>query len=69
MVIGAEIADVILPSSAYTEENGLFQNLEGRVQECRKASYPIGDAREGWKILNNISLELKKKNYLIVFLH
>ena len=58
---GAEIADVILPSSTYTEENGLFQNLEGRVQECRKASYPIGDAREGWKILNNISLELKKE--------
>ena len=58
---GAEIADVILPSSAYTEENGLFQNLEGRVQECRKASYPIRDAKEGWKILDNICLELKKE--------
>ena len=41
---GAEIADVILPSAAYTEENGLYQNLEGRVQECRKASYPAGEA-------------------------
>ena len=48
---GAEIADVILPSSAYTEENGLFQNLEGRVQECRKASYPIGDAKKGGRYL------------------
>ncbi len=58
---GAEIADVILPSSAYTEENGLYQNLEGRVQECRKASYPAGEAIEGWKILNNISQALKEE--------
>ena len=33
---GAEIADVILPSAAYTEQSGLFENLEGRVQECKK---------------------------------
>ena len=32
---GAEIADVILPSAAYTEQNGLYENLEGRVQECK----------------------------------
>jgi NADH-quinone oxidoreductase subunit G len=40
---GAEIADIILPSAAYTEQNGLYENLEGRVQECKKASYPIGE--------------------------
>ena len=39
---GAEIADLILPSAAFTEQNGLYENLEGRVQECKKASYPIG---------------------------
>ena len=43
---GAEIADVVLPSPAYTEQSGLFENLEGRVQECKKASYPIGEALE-----------------------
>ena len=59
---GAEIADVILPSAAYTEENGLYQNLEGRVQECRKASYPAGEALEGWKVLNKISNAYKDKN-------
>ncbi len=58
---GAEIADVILPSPAYTEENGLYQNLEGRVQECRKASYPAGEAKESWKILNDISKSLENK--------
>ena len=59
---GAEIADVILPSAAYTEENGLYQNLEGRVQECRKASYPAGDAIESWKIFDNIVRIYKNKS-------
>ena len=49
---GAEIADVILPSPAYTEQKWLYENLEGRVQECKKASYPIGEALEDWKIFN-----------------
>ena len=54
---GAEIADVILPSAAYTEENGLYQNLEGRVQECRKASYQTGKSFEDWKILDKYETE------------
>ncbi len=59
---GAEIADVILPTAAYTEENGLYQNLEGRIQECRKASYPAGDSLESWKVLNKIAKNYKNKN-------
>ena len=56
---GAEIADIILPNPAYTEENGLFTNLEGRVQEARKASYPIGEAKHTSEIFNLI---LEKQN-------
>jgi NADH-quinone oxidoreductase subunit G len=59
---GAEMADVILPTAAYTEENGLYQNLEGRVQECRKASYPAGEALESWKVLNKLVNVYKNKN-------
>ncbi len=51
---GAEVADIILPSATYTEQEGLYENLEGRVQECKKASYPIGEALEDWKIFNRI---------------
>ncbi len=51
---GAEIADIVLPSATYTEQEGLYENLEGRVQECKKASYPIGEALEDWKIFNQI---------------
>ena len=59
---GAEIADIILPSAAFTEQNGLYENLEGRIQECKKASYPIGEALEDWKIFNLILKKLKKND-------
>lgn len=64
----AEIADVILPSPAYTEQDGLFENLEGRLQECRKASYPTSEAMEDWKIFNLISKNLYKSNLFNDFL-
>ena len=52
----ASIADVILPCAAYTEQNGLFENLEGRIQECKKASYPTNESLEDWKIFNLINI-------------
>ena len=55
----AQIADVVLPSPAYTEQDGLFINLEGRLQKCLKASYPPGSSKEDWKIFNLISKKLK----------
>ena len=64
---GAEIADLVLPSAAFTEQNGLYENLEGRVQECKKASYPIGDALEDWKIFNLILKKLNKEDSLLNF--
>ena len=64
---GAEIADLVLPSAAFTEQNGLFENLEGRVQESKKASYPIGEALEDWKIFNLILKKLGKFNDLSKF--
>ena len=57
---GAEIADIILPGSAYTEKNGLFINLEGKLQSAYKASYPPGDAREDWVIFKDIANMMKR---------
>ena len=57
---GASIADVILPSAAYTEKNGFYVNLEGRIQKAFKASYPPGESKEDWEIINNISQSLSK---------
>tara|TARA_B100001142_G_scaffold62580_1_gene61756 strand:- start:716 stop:2758 length:2043 start_codon:yes stop_codon:yes gene_type:complete len=52
---GAEIADIILPGAAYTEQDGYYTNLEGKIQKAYKASYPPGDAKEDWKILNDLA--------------
>ena len=64
---GAEIADIIFPSAAFTEQNGLYENLEGRIQECKKASYPIGEALEDWRIFNLIFKKLNKNKNLLNF--
>ena len=52
---GAELADIILPSAAYTEQNGYFTNLEGKIQKAFKASYPPGEAKEDWQIINDLA--------------
>ncbi len=52
---GAEIADIILPGAAYTEQNGYYTNLEGKLQKAYKASYPPGDAKEDWQIINELA--------------
>ncbi len=55
---GAHRADIILPGAAYTEENGLFVNTEGRPQLALRASFAPGDAKENWAILRALSAEM-----------
>ena len=52
---GAECADIILPGAAYTEQSGYYTNLEGKLQKSYKASYPPGDAKEDWQIINDLA--------------
>jgi len=52
---GAEIADIILPGAAYTEQNGYFTNLEGKLQKAYKASYPPELAKDDWVIINELA--------------
>ena len=59
---GAEMADLILPSAAYTEQDGYYTNLEGNLQLAFKASYPPGEAKEDWEIVNELSKKLKGKS-------
>ena len=59
---GAEIADIILPGAAYTEQDGYFTNLEGKIQKAYKASYPPEIAKEDWQIINELSSMIKRKN-------
>ncbi|WGV17398.1 NADH-quinone oxidoreductase subunit NuoG [Fuscovulum ytuae] len=55
---GAMRADIILPGAAWTEENGLFVNTEGRPQLALRAGFAPGEAKENWAILRALSAEL-----------
>ena len=52
---GAENADIILSGAAYTEQSGHYTNLEGKIQKAYKASYPPGNAKEDWLIINELA--------------
>ena len=52
---GAEVADIILPGAAYTEQDGYYTNLEGKLQKAYKASYPPEEAKEDWLIINELA--------------
>jgi len=58
---GAHLADVILPSSAYTEKDGLYVNLEGRVQMGARAVAPKGQAKDDWAIIRALSGHLDRE--------
>jgi len=49
------MADIILPGAAYTEQSAHFTNLEGKIQKAYKASYPPGEAKEDWQIINELA--------------
>ncbi|MFN7710292.1 MAG: NADH-quinone oxidoreductase subunit NuoG [Holosporales bacterium] len=52
---GAQRADVILPSAAYTEKSATYVNTEGRVQRTMKALNAPGEAKEDWRIIRALS--------------
>ena len=59
---GASMADVILPSPAFTEQDGFYTNLEGKLQKAYKATYSPGDAKEEWVFLNDLTNLISSKN-------
>ncbi len=52
---GARYADVIFPGAAWTEQNAIYVNTEGRAQMARRANFPPGEAREDWAIIRALS--------------
>ena len=58
---GAHVADIILPSAAYTEKDGLYVNLEGRVQMGVRAVSPKGEAKDDWAIVRALSGHLNRE--------
>jgi predicted molibdopterin-dependent oxidoreductase YjgC len=54
----AELADVVLPATAWGETDGVFTNTERRVQRVRQAVPPPGVARPDWWIISQIARRL-----------
>jgi NADH-quinone oxidoreductase subunit G len=57
---GAERADVILPEASYTEQDGIYVNLEGRPQCARRAVSAPGLAKASIDIIFELAKYLKQ---------
>ncbi|MGR5129713.1 formate dehydrogenase subunit alpha [Photobacterium swingsii] len=51
----AQYADVVLPSCSFAEKEGHFTNTERRVQRISKAVNPPGEAKEDWRIIQDVA--------------
>jgi NADH-quinone oxidoreductase subunit G len=53
--VAANIADVIFPAAAYTEQEAIYVNFEGRAQGTKAAVAPPGQAKENWQIIKDLA--------------
>ena len=54
----AMMADLVLPAAAWAEKDGSYTSMERRVQWIDQAVPPVGEAREGLWIINEIGKRL-----------
>jgi assimilatory nitrate reductase catalytic subunit len=58
----AQHADIVLPGSLQEEDEGTTTQIEGRVIKINKAVDPPGDAREDWRIIQDIAKALGREH-------
>lgn len=57
----AHHADIVLPGSLHEEDEGVVTQIEGRVIKINKAIDPPGDARQDWRIIQDIARQLGRE--------
>ncbi len=57
-------ADIVLPGSLQEEDEGLITQVEGKVIKVNKAVDPPGEAREDWRIIQDIAKGLGRSHGL-----
>ncbi|HET7274853.1 MAG TPA: molybdopterin oxidoreductase family protein [Longimicrobiaceae bacterium] len=57
----ARHADIVLPGSLQEEDEGTVTQVEGRVVKINQAVDPPGDARQDWKIIQDIARSLGRE--------
>jgi formate dehydrogenase alpha subunit len=56
----AQLANVVLPASSWSEKDGTFTNAEGFLQALHKIKDAPGQSLPDWQILRNLSLLMGK---------
>jgi len=56
----ARHADVVLPGSLQEEDEGVVTQVEGRVIKINKAVDPPGEARQDWRIIQDLAAALDR---------
>ncbi len=63
----ASLADIILPTTAFTEKNALYMNMEGRPQFTKQVIPNLGKAVDAWKVFKaldqNFNSSIKANNH------
>ncbi|WP_043931273.1 molybdopterin oxidoreductase family protein [Bacillus sp. EB01] len=59
----AEIADVILPTTTWAEDEGTTTNVEGRIIKINQAQKPLGESKPDWKIQVEIAERMGRGEY------
>ncbi|HEX8998708.1 MAG TPA: molybdopterin oxidoreductase family protein [Blastocatellia bacterium] len=57
----AHHADIVLPGSLQEEDEGIVTQIEGRVIKINQAVDPPGDARQDWRIIQDIAKALGRE--------
>ena len=57
----AQHADVVLPGSLHEEDEGVVTQIEGRVIKINKAIDPPGEAKQDWRIIQDIARALGRE--------
>jgi assimilatory nitrate reductase catalytic subunit len=57
----AEHADIVLPGSLHEEDEGVITQIEGRVIKINRCVEPPGEARQDWRIIQDIARALGRE--------
>jgi len=60
----ARHADIVLPGSLHEEDEGTVTQIEGRVIRINKAVDPPGDARQDWRIIQDLAAAIGRSHGL-----